>query len=98
MTGDAIRAKPLGEMHRQPLAETPGVHKHQRRAMLRDQLGDPGVDLFPNLRRHHRLERRGWDLQLQIQRADVAGVDNRGQRLTRSDQELSDLFDRPLRS
>src|SRR2546430_16393147 len=97
MTAAATRAKPRGEMHRRPLAETPGVHEHQRRAMLRDQLGDPGVDLFPHFRRHHRLERRGWNLQLEIQRANVPGVDNRRQWLMGAYQELGDLFDRLLR-
>src|SRR6266581_8786174 len=50
MARDAIAADPFREVHRETLGEAPSVHEHQRRAMLRDQLSDPGVDLFPDLR------------------------------------------------
>jgi hypothetical protein len=74
VTGDILGANPLRELHREALGETPSVHEHERRPMLRDQLGNPGVELFPDLRGHHRLERGRRDLQLEIERPDVARV------------------------
>ena len=53
-----LHAQPLGEMHRQPLAQLPRVDEHQRGAVLGDELGEPLVDLLPHLARHYRLERR----------------------------------------
>ena len=96
MARDAIGAEPFGQMHREAFAQPTGVYEHQRRAVLRNQLGDAGVDLFPHFRRHHRLERRRWNLERQIEGPDMAGVDDRGQGLAGSYEELRDLFDRPL--
>ena len=58
MAGHLVRAEAIGQMHRQSLAQPAGVDEDQRGLMLRDQLGDPAVDVVPDLRRHHRLERR----------------------------------------
>ena len=96
MARNAFGAEPFGQMHRQALAQPPGVHEHERRAVLGNQLGDAGVDLLPHFCRHHRLERRRWNLEREIEGPDMAGVDNRRQRLAGSYEELRDLFDRPL--
>ena len=96
MAGHPIGAKALRKVHREPLAQPARVHKHERRLMLRDQLGNPRIDLFPHFRRHHGLERRRWDLERQIECADMARVHDGGQRLAGADQELSDLLDWPL--
>ena len=42
----------------------------------RDELGEPVVDLRPDLARHHRFERRRRQLQREIARARVPGVDD----------------------
>src|SRR2546422_836564 len=74
MARDVLGAEPFGQMHRQALTQPPGVYEHQRRAVLRNQLGDAGIELLPHLRRHHRLERRGRNLQSEIEGPDVSGV------------------------
>ena len=100
---DLIRPQALGEMQREPLRQPPGVHEHQRRAVLRDQLHQPLVDLVPHLGRHHRLERRRRDLDREIERAGVAGVNDLGKRDAgcgmgaSSDEEAGYLLDGLLR-
>ena len=53
------------------------VDEDQRGAVRRDQLGQPVVDLLPDLARHHRFERRRRHLEGEVARAAVAGVDDR---------------------
>ncbi len=57
-----VLAQPLAQIARRPLGQAPRVHEDQRGPMLADQLGDPVVDLLPNLPGHHRLQRRAGDL------------------------------------
>ncbi len=80
----------------------PGVDEHQRRVVLRDELGQARVDFRPHLVRHHRLERRSWNLQAQIALALMARVDDRdlrGRRAVRrsAGEKMGDGFDRVLR-
>ena len=93
---DVLGTDSLREMHREPLGKASGIHEDQRRTVLGNQLGDAGVDLLPHFCRHHRLERRRWNLEREIEGPDMAGVDNRRQRLAGPYEELRDLFDRPL--
>ena len=64
--------------------------------------GQPVIDLRPDLARHHRLQRRVRDFEIEIARALVAGIDDC--RLSRrravgagADQEMRDGLDRVLR-
>ena len=45
--------------------------------MRLDQLGEPVIDLLPDLARHHRFERRGRHFEGEVARPAVAGVDDR---------------------
>ena len=42
-----------------------------------DQLGQPVVDLLPDLARHHRFERRGGDFESEVAGAAMTGIDDR---------------------
>ena len=66
MRGDGLFAEPLGELARDALGHAPRVDEHERRAVLRDQLGQARVDFRPDLVRHHRLERRPRNFDGQI--------------------------------
>jgi hypothetical protein len=83
-------------MQREPLREPPRVHEHEGSAVLRDALHQPLVDLFPHLGGHDRFERRGRNLDREIERAGVARIDNRRQRAAAAREELRDLLDRAL--
>ena len=63
--GDLVGAEALGELAGHALDHPARVDKDQRRAMRRDQLGQPVIDLLPDLARHHRFERRGGHFELQ---------------------------------
>ena len=90
-------------MAREALGLAARVDEHQRRAVLAHQLREPVVDLRPHLARHHRFERGGGDLQLQVALAHVPGVDDGavgtpvGQQVTRADEEARHVLDRLLR-
>ena len=51
--------------------------------MRLDQLGQSVVDLLPDFRRHHRLERRVGDFEREVARAAVADVDDGAGRASR---------------
>ena len=97
MTRDSGLAEPFGQIHRQALAEAPRVHEYERGTVLRDQLCNSSGNLFPHLRRHDGFERRGRNLELEVERANVTDVDDCRRRLIRAHEELGDFFDRPLR-
>ena len=65
--------------------------------MLRHQQRQSIIDLRPNLARHHRLERRRWDLQRQVAPPNVAAIDDGAARRVRAGQEPSNFLDRLLR-
>src|SRR5262249_19768387 len=89
MRGDILVADDLREMSSDALGHTPRVDEHERRAMLLRQFGETRVDLFPDVARHHRLERRGRNLDGEVAMADVSRIDDRAllERRLRSDQE-----------
>ena len=102
MRGDGGFAETVGELARDPFGHAPGVDEHQRRAVLRDELGQASVDFRPHLVRHHRLERRSWNFQAQIAPALMPRVDDRdlcGRRAVRrgAGEKMGDGFDRVLR-
>ena len=103
VAGDVLLADALRELVRDALREPPRVHEDERRAVLRDQLGDALVDLAPLLGRGDRLEVSRRQLDGEVEVALVAEVDDRAVRLAVSieaigaDEEARDLLDRPLR-
>ena len=98
MGRDRARTQPFGQRMRQPLRHPAGVDEHQRGAVLADQAGEAVIDLRPHLARHHRLERAVGDLDGEVTRALMAGVDDGriGRRLA-ADQEMRDRAHRVLR-
>src|SRR5439155_17083152 len=66
-----------------------------------NELGEAVVILLPHFVRHHRLERRPWDLDAQIQLAPVPFVDDEAIARTAfftAHEETRDLLDRLLSS
>ncbi len=93
---DRVLAQDLRQLRGDPLGHLARVHEHERRAVLADQLGHPGVDLLPLLVRADGGERRGRDLDGQVERAEAARVHERAL-ASRSGQEAADLVERLLR-
>ena len=100
--GDVLLAETLGQVARDALGLAARVDEHQRGAVLADQLRQAVVELRPHLARHHRLERRGRDLERQVAGAHVTGVDDAagglagGVEVAHADQEARHLLDRLL--
>ncbi len=94
--GDDVVAEPLAELVGEPLREPAGVHEHERGVVLADELGDLVEDVVHLLGRRHRLELAVRQLELEVQVALVAGVDDRGQR-TVADEQPGHRLDRALR-
>ncbi len=64
MRGDVrLRRGARTSCARDALGHAPRVDEDQRRAVRLDQLGEPIVDLLPDLVRHHRFERRARELR-----------------------------------
>ncbi len=107
MRGDVLLADPFGQMSRHALGQPPRVDEHQRGAVLAGELGEPVVDLRPDLARHHRFQRRRRQLQREIPAPRVPGVDDGARRSAdgaggahggpRTGQEARDLLDGLLR-
>ena len=102
MRGDGLFAETVGELARDALGHAPGVDEHERGAVLRDELGQAGVDFRPHFLRHHRLERRSRNLQAQIAPALMSRINDRDLRgglavLRRAGEKMGDRFDRILR-
>ena len=101
--GDTFLAEAFAEMARRALGHAPRVDEDQGRAMRLDELGEAVVDRFPDLVRHHRLERHRRHLDGEIARAHMAAVDDRaiGHALridmAGADEEARDFLDRLLR-
>ena len=97
-----LRAKPLRQIARRAFGEAPRIHKNQRRPVFGNQRREPVVDQLPDLARHHRLQRRRWQLDRQIAPAHMAGVDDftighAGSVAAVTDQEVRDRLNRLLR-
>src|ERR1700730_17904050 len=58
------------------LRHAAGIDKNERRTMNERELGEPAVDLLPDFVRHDCFERRRRNLDREISRANVAGVDD----------------------
>ena len=93
---DRVLAEPVGQMARGALGHAPRVDEHERRAMLRDEFGQPVVDALPRVVRHDRFERHRRQFERQVARADVPDIDDLA-RLRFSHQKLRHEFDRLLR-
>ena len=97
--GDVLLADALGQVPRQALGLAARVDEHQRRAVLAHELRQAVVDLRPHLARHHRLQRRGRDLQLQVARAHVTDIHDGavrraiGAQVARADEEARHIVD-----
>ena len=75
--GDLLLAEPFGEGAGGALGEPARVREDEGRAVLAGEGGDAVVDLVPYLGRHHRLERRGGQLDGEVAAAVEALVDDR---------------------
>ena len=78
--GHMVLAEAVGEVAADPLGHAPRIDEDERGAVLFDQLRQTVVDLLPDVARHHRFERRGGDLDGEIARPAMAGVDDRALR------------------
>ena len=100
--GDHIVAEPLPQLVGQPLRQPTGVDEHDGGAVAGHQLGDP-VEHVAHLRRGgHRLELAVGDLDGDVERPPVPGVDDRAVRpavraRAGADEEPGDHLDRLLR-
>ena len=74
--GDVLGAEPVGQLRASPARPSAGVDEDQRGAVRLDQVRETLIDLLPHLGRHHRFERRVRNLEREIARAAVAGVDD----------------------
>ena len=77
MGGDGALAETLGQLAGDPFRHPAGVDENQRRAVLLDEFRQAGVDLGPDLARHHRLEWRIGHFHTQVAAAMMPGVDGR---------------------
>ena len=95
--GDHVVAEPLAQLVGQPLGQPAGVDEHDGGAVVGDVLGDP-VEHVGHLRgRRHRLELAVGQLEGDVERPPVAGVDDRAGRRPVADQQPAHGLDRPLR-
>ncbi len=100
--GDHVVAEPLAELVGQPLRQPAGVDEHDGGAVARDVLGDL-VEHVVHLRGGgHRLELAVGELERDVERPPVPGVDDRavGPAVgagAGADQERGDHLDRLLR-
>ena len=79
------------------------VHKDQCRPMRLDQIGQPAINLRPDLIRHHGFERRTRQLNRHVHFAGMSRINNGATRIApfvqtaRADQKPRHLLDRFLR-
>jgi hypothetical protein len=98
MRRDVLVAETFRKMARDALRVPPRVDEDERGAVGLDELRQPVVKLLPHFARHHRFERRGRHLDLQIAHARVARIDDGAVfgRAPRADQKARDFLDRFL--
>ncbi len=73
---DRLVAEAIAEVPRQPLRHPTGVDEHERRSVLGDERGQTVVVLLPDLVRHHRVERRPRQLDVEIHGTAMPFVDD----------------------
>ena len=100
--GDHVVAEPLAQLVGQPLGQPAGVDEHDGRAVAGDVLGDPVEHVAHLGGRCHRLELAVGELDGDVERPPVPGVDDRAVRPAvgagaGADQERGDHLDRLLR-
>ena len=101
MGGDIRLAQTFGEMPGHPLGQPAGIDEDEGGAMALDQLGEPAVELLPDLMGHDRFQRRGRHLEGEVAAPAVARVDDGAIGIGRAlrpgaHQEAGDLLDRLL--
>ena len=95
--GDLLLAEALGEGAGGAFGEPARVREDEGRAVLAGEGSDAVVDLVPHLGRHHRLERRGRELDGEVAEAVEALVDDRaGGFVPVPDEEARDEVHRAL--
>ena len=95
-----LLAEQLRELARCPFGHSARIDENERRSVFPNQIRQAPVDLVPDLRRHHRFERRIGDFQGQVARATVARIHDHGSLVGHppdADQKPRDIFDRLLR-
>ncbi len=100
--GDHVVAEPLAQLVGQPLGQPAGVDEHDGRAVAGDVLGDPVEHVVHLGARGHRLELAVGELDGDVERPPVPGVDDRAVRLAvgagaSADEERGDHLDGLLR-
>src|SRR5262245_52522687 len=97
-----VVSEPVPEMTADPLSHAACIDEDQRSTMFQDEGFQPFVNLLPDFNRHHRLKRRLWNFNSQIQSAPMAAVNNAALRCavaghaSTTHQKASYFFDRPL--
>ena len=91
--GDDVVAEALAELVGEPLGEPAGVDEHERGAVLLDERGDAVEDVAHLLGRRDRLELAVGQLEREVERALVAGVDDDRERAV-ADEQAPDGLDR----
>src|SRR5439155_4953016 len=77
MARDRVRAELLGQSRGQPFCELARVDEYERDAMSADQPRHLGVELAPLLVAAHRRQRRVGHDRADVERAQMARVDDR---------------------
>ena len=95
MAGHRVLAQEARELGRDPLRHLARVDEHDGGAMGADELRHPLVDLLPLLVRAHGGERRGRDLDPEVELAEGARVHHRAVP-SRPGQEARHLLEGPL--
>ncbi len=93
--GHDVVAEALAQLVREPLGQAARVDEHERGAVLPDQRGDAVEHVAHLLGRGDRLELALGQLEREVERALVAGVDDDRQR-TVADEQPADRLDRAL--
>ena len=94
--GHDVVAESCAQLVREPLGHAARVDEHERGAVLLDQRGDAVEHVAHLLGRGDRLELAFGQLEREVERPLVPGVDDDRQR-TVADEQLADRLDRALR-
>ena len=97
MRRHGVSTENRGEMMAHALGQSARVHKDQRRAMMAGEIGNALVNLVPHFIRRYGAKLAAGHLDAQIKRPALRDVDDIGQRLIGSRQELRDELNWLLR-